>query len=239
MFVAYLLTERSSTTLLFFYFYVQINDRVDDGRSAEERERMNRFNVPLSAFRIASALAATLILSCAVATRPQAAEARRAKPASEAAPAPPPVLPDPPLPVRDATQAGIGQCAPILDLMSKQSLTQAYDVQSGWSRADPAHHIFQSVAASTTPGNVPPDGVTALVAAPVTGGGCDGVSLQVFPLAGDCPSAMKTMLKDGKLLAPLMNTRIMVDGRGNRVFLLPAYRDTCIAVSVDTRFGTP
>ena len=141
--------------------------------------------------------------------------------------------------MRDATQAGIGQCAPILDLMSKQTLTRAYDVQSGWSRADPSHHVFQSVAASTTPGNVPPDGLTALVAAPVTAGGCDGVSLQVFPLAGDCPSAMKTMLKDGRLLAPLMNARIMVDAHGNRVFLLPAYHDTCIAVSVDTRFGTP
>jgi hypothetical protein len=201
---------------------------------------MTRHAPPSTLFRTAPALGAVLLLSCIVPAVLQAAETKKPKPeAPAAAPAAPAALPDPPLAVRDATQAGIGQCAPILDLMSKQTLTHAYDAQSGWSRADPSHHIFQSVAASTTPGNVPPDGLTALVAAPVTAGGCDGVSLQVFPLAGDCPSAMKTMLKDGKLLAPLMNARIMVDARGNRVFLLPAYHDTCIAVAVDTRFGTP
>ena len=63
--------------------------------------------------------------------------------------------------------------------------------------------------------------------------------MQVFPLAGDCPSAQKAMLKDGRLLAPMLNTRLMLDARGNRVILLPGYRNTCIAVSVDTRFGTP
>ena len=123
--------------------------------------------------------------------------------------------------------------------MARQTLTHTYDVQSGWSRTDPAHHVFQSVAALTTPGNNPPDGLAALIAAPVTAGGCDGVVMQIYPLASDCQAAQRAMLKDGRLLAPMLTTRIMLDGRGNRVILLPAAKDTCIAVSVDTRFGTP
>lgn len=163
------------------------------------------------------------------------------KPAASAAapPPPPPRLPEPPLPVRQAQAVGLGQCAPILDRMSRQTLTSAYDVQSGWSTSDPARHVFQSIAALNTPGNTPPDGFAALIAAPVTAGTCDGVSLQVFPLAGDCQSAQKAMLEGGRTVAPLMSARIMQDARGNRIILLPAYNNTCIAIAVDTRFGSP
>lgn len=94
-----------------------------------------------------------------------------------AQPTVPPRLPEPPRPVRQGHAVGLGQCAPILDLMSRQTLISASDVQSGWSTSDPARHVFQSIAALNTPGNRPPDGFAALIAAPVTAGTCDGVSL--------------------------------------------------------------
>ena len=122
--------------------------------------------------------------------------------------------------------------------MARKTLTSRYDVQSGWSRTDPTRHVFQAVVALHTPGNTPPDGLTALVAAPVVAGGCDGVAVQVFPLAGDCQTAQKTLLQGGQTIGSMLNTRIMVDGRGNRVILVPAFNNTCIAVSVDTYFGT-
>lgn len=174
--------------------------------------------------------------------RPATKGTRRPAPVPVPPPGPaaePVVLPDPPTPVIHAREVGLGQCAPILERMSRQTLTGRYDVQSGWFRADASRHIFQSLAALTRPGNTPPDGIAALVAAPVAAGGCDGVALQVFPLAGDCQTAQKAMLADGTLLAPMLNTRIMLDGRGNRILLLPAYNDTCIAIAVDSYFGTP
>ena len=173
----------------------------------------------------------------------QAPQAQK-KPVAQPAPPPPPsaapvVLPDPPTPVRQAQTIGLGACAPVLDLMARKTLTSPYDVQSGWSRTDPSRHIFQSIAALHTPANTPPDGFAALVAAPVTAGGCDGVAVQVFPLAGDCQNAQKLMLQGGQTLGPMMDARIMLDARGNRVILLPAYNNTCIAISVDTHFGIP
>ena len=123
--------------------------------------------------------------------------------------------------------------------MSRRALKSPYDMQSGWSRTSAARHIFQSVAALHRPGSDPPDGMAALIAAPVTAGGCDGVTVQVFPLAGDCQTAQAVMLKQGRLIAPMLNTRIMQDAEGNRVFLLPGFAHTCVAVSVDTQFGSP
>ncbi len=152
-------------------------------------------------------------------------------------PPPPSSLPDPAIPVRQAQDIGLGQCASVLGTMSRDALTSPYDIQSGWSRSDPTRHVFQSVAALRTPTNNPPDGLAALIAAPVSSGGCDGVLVQVFPLAGSCQSAQKVMLQTGKLLAPMLGTRIMLDARGHRVILLPAFANTCIAISVDTRFG--
>lgn len=151
---------------------------------------------------------------------------------------PPTKLPDPPIPVQQAVDIGLGQCAPILRSMSREALASPYDVQSGWSRSDPTHHIFQSVAALRNPANNPPDGLAALIAAPVSSSGCDGVVVQVFPLAGDCPSAQKVMLQTGKVSTPMLGTRIMLDGQGHRVILLPAFANTCIAISIDTRFGS-
>lgn len=57
------------------------------------------------------------------------------KPAvSATAPARPPVPPrlrEPPRPVRQGHAVGLDQCLPILDLMSRQTLISASDVQSG------------------------------------------------------------------------------------------------------------
>ena len=151
-------------------------------------------------------------------------------------PPPPFILPDPPTPVRQAQDVGLGQCAPVLDLMSRQALTGPYDVQSAWSAGDPSHHVFQSIAALRNPANTPPDGFAALIAAPAEGR-CDGVVVQVFPLAGDCQSAQNVMLQTGKQLGPMLGTRLMLDAKGNRIILVPGFANTCIAISVDTRFG--
>jgi hypothetical protein len=148
------------------------------------------------------------------------------------------VLPNPPLPVAQARQLGLAGCAPMLDSMARESLTTTYDVQSGWSPDAPANHVFQSVAVLNRPGNVPPDGLAALIAAPLAAGACDGVILQVFPLAGDCAGAQKLLLAGGgKTLGPLLNARIMLDANQRRLFLLPGYAHTCIAVAVDSRFA--
>jgi hypothetical protein len=175
--------------------------------------------------------------------KPRAKPERPRPPEAAKKTAPPPVaapivLPDPPLPVVQARQLGLAGCAPMLDSMARESLTTTYDVQSGWSPDAPANHVFQSVAVLNRPGNVPPDGLAALIAAPLGAGGCDGVIVQVFPLAGDCAGVQKLLLAGGgKTLGPLLNARIMLDANQRRLFLLPGYANTCIAVAVDSRFA--
>lgn len=184
-----------------------------------------------------SRVCAGFLLAAALSAPGAGQAAQRQKPAA-AAPAPI-VLPEPPTPVAQARQIGLAQCAPVLDKMARETLTSSYDVQSGWNREQPGEHVFQSVAVLNRPGNVPPDGLAALVAAPLAGGGCDGVALQVFPLAGDCQAAQKLILNGGKTLASMLNARIMLDAAGKRLFLLPGFANTCIAIAVDSTFGVP
>lgn len=161
--------------------------------------------------------------------------------AEKAKPAPPAplVLPDPPTPVVEAQQLGLAQCGPMLAKMGHETLNSAYSVQSSWSPAAPAQHVFQSVAILNTPRNVPPDGLAALVAAPLAGGKCDGVALQVFPLAGNCQAAQKMLLAGGKNIGAMLNARVLLTGAGQRLFLLPGFNNTCIAVAVDSSFAPP
>ena len=165
-----------------------------------------------------------------------------AKPAAAqpaAAPPPPVVLPDPPTPVVQVREIGLTQCADVVDRMARQTLTSNYNVQSGWNRAAPTRHVFQSVAILNNPQSTPQDGLAALVATPTPDGSCDGVALQVFPLAGDCATAQKIIQASGSTATPILNARILFDRQGRRLFLVPGFGKTCIAVAVDSAFGTP
>lgn len=178
---------------------------------------------------------AALILAL-LAAAPAVSAPRQKPPPPKPAAAPAP-LPEPPIPVAQARELGLTQCAPTIDKMARDILTAPYEAQSGWSGEAPAAHVFQSVAALSRAGNIPPDGLAALAALPAPGGGCEGVTLQVFPLAGDCPSVQKALLNGGRELGPLLNARIMLDAGGRRLFLLPGFKSTCIAVAVDSVFS--
>lgn len=171
---------------------------------------------------------------------------KKAKPAAkkQATPAPVPtaapvVLPEPPLPVQQIRQVGLTQCSGIVDQMSRGALNSKYDVQSGWSREAPTQHVFQSVAIIDRPEVTPANGLAAIIAAPTSSGSCDGVAVQIFPLASDCASAQAYMQSTGATPIPILNTQIMIDRSGKRIFLLPGVNKTCIAVSVDSTFGGP
>ncbi|GLS21806.1 hypothetical protein GCM10007874_48230 [Labrys miyagiensis] len=163
------------------------------------------------------------------------APAKKAAPATAPAPAP---LPDPPLPVQQAQKLGLTQCLGMVDQISRGTLNSQYDVQSGWNGQAPAQHVFQSVAVVERPEVMPANGLAAIIATPTPGGTCDGVAVQVFPLASDCGTAQKYMQSAGSTPTPILNTQIMIDRDGKRVFLLPGVNKTCIAVSVDSSFGT-
>jgi hypothetical protein len=170
----------------------------------------------------------TCVASPAMAANPAAKHKKPPAAENPAAPPPPVVatLPDPPTPVTQALGLGMDTCAPVLSAMSHETLTSAYDVQSGWHRADPAHHVFQTVAGLKTPANTPPDSFVALIAAPGSASGCDGVSVQVLPLAGTCETAQKVLETNGKRLGALLGSQIMVDGAGKRLILLPGAANT-------------
>jgi hypothetical protein len=121
--------------------------------------------------------------------------------------------------------------------MARATLSGRYEVQSGWNRQAPGKHVFQSVAVLNRPQTTPPDAVTALIAAPTGGGSCDGVTLQVFPLASTCEAAQRVIEAGGSVSTPMLNAKIMFDRNNKRIFLLPGFANTCIAVAVDSTFG--
>jgi len=183
---------------------------------------------------------AAVVLAAMPALAADPAAKHKKPPANSVKPAPPPaavVLPDPATPVAQALELGMTDCVPALTAMAHDTLTSNYDVQSGWHRGDQVHHVFQTIAGLNAPANTPPDSFVALIAAPVSAGGCDGVSVQVLPLAGACDTAQEVIQKDGKNLGALLGTKLMLDGKGKRLILLPGAANTCIAITVESRFS--
>jgi hypothetical protein len=41
----------------------------------------------------------------------------------------------------------------------------------------------------------------------------------------------------GSVSTPMLNAKIMFDRNNKRIFLLPGFANTCIAVAVDSTFG--
>ena len=184
-------------------------------------------------------------------TAAQAAPTKKERPAKKrrrtsrlrprVAPLVPVVLPDPPTPVQRIQQLGITQCVDVcMNKMSRETLNRNYDVQSGWNRDAPAQHVFQSVAVLNSPQSTPQDRPD---------GACRHTDTErfmrrrsrcrIFPLAGDCASVQKLMEAGGNTTRPFINARIMFDTNGKRLFLVPGFGKTCIAVAVDSSFGAP
>ena len=63
--------------------------------------------------------------------------------------------------------------------------------------------------------------------------------LQILPLAGTCDTAQRVIETGGKAAGLLLNARIMLDGAGKRLILLPGFANTCIAISVESHFSPP
>ena len=141
--------------------------------------------------------------------------------------------------VEHAVNAGLGQCAPVLERMSREIIRGAYNVQSGWNLKDPTGHVFQSVAGLRNPGNKPPNALAALIAAPNPLKECDGVSVQVYPLSVPCSAVQETAQKGGEQIASLEGVRVILDARKTRLFLLPGAGPTCVVVSIISYFSAP
>ena len=147
-----------------------------------------------------------------------------------------PTVPDP---VTHAKEAGLEACAPMLDKMSKEVFRGPYAVQSGWNIKDPTNHVFQSVAGLRNSANKPPNALAALIAAPNPTRDCDGVAVQVYPVAAPCSVVQDAAQKGGQQLAVLEGVRVILDARKTRLFLLPGVGPNCVVVSVVSYFSAP
>lgn len=148
-----------------------------------------------------------------------------------------PTLPDPPIPAQHLVQAGIEQCKTGVDQVSRQALNAPYNAQSVWSQVDPTHHVFQSVAGVKNPKNAPPSGMVAIIAAPLAPEKCDTVAVEIYPLAKSCPEVQKMLARGGEVETSLEDIKVITDLQKRRVFLMPAFNDTCVAVTVNSFFG--
>lgn len=174
--------------------------------------------------------------------RPAAPAAAPATPAPGARPAAAPVapvLPEPPIPTQHANQAGMGRCVPAIDQLARSALGVPYNAQSIWNQAHPAEHVFQSVAGLKNPKNNPSGGMVALIGAPVGNEGCDAVAVEVYPLAGTCAEVQRVMAKGGEVETSLEDIKVISDPQKRRLFLMPGFGNSCIAVSVNSFFGPP
>jgi hypothetical protein len=127
--------------------------------------------------------------------------------------APPPVLPDPPIPTQHITGAGIKQCVGAVDQVSKAALLTEYNAQSLWNQANPSQHVFQSVAGIKNTRNNPSTGMVAIIAAPTAADKCDAVAVEVYPLAGTCTDVQKLMAKGGEVETSLEDLKVITDAQ--------------------------
>ncbi|HYZ23651.1 MAG TPA: hypothetical protein VE690_16000 [Rhodopila sp.] len=133
----------------------------------------------------------------------------------------------------------MGRCVRAIDQLSRAELGTPYNAQSIWNQADPAGHVFQSVAGVRDARNNPSSGVVAIIAAPVANDACDAVTVEVFPLAASCAEAQKVILKGGEVETTLEDVRVLTDSRKRRLMLLPGAGATCIALSFNSFYGPP
>ncbi|MBS7698337.1 MULTISPECIES: hypothetical protein [unclassified Chelatococcus] len=173
--------------------------------------------------------------------KPQAAPAPESEPEEEEArtDAPQPVQeaasaqPQVPLYTQHALQAGLQNCAPIVNHLGNMAADTDYAVQSVWNRDRPNGHMFWQLMGLNYTGRPGLNKASSiLVASPIGESQCEGVLVQVIPSPRSCEAIETSLGKEGgRALDGLVGVRNVMTVRGERVMLLPSAK-SCVIVSV-------
>ncbi|CAH1655901.1 conserved exported hypothetical protein [Hyphomicrobiales bacterium] len=138
-----------------------------------------------------------------------------------------------PLYTQHALQAGLQNCAPIVNHLGNMAADTDYAVQSVWNRDRPNAHMFwqlMGLSYSGRPGLNKASSI--LVASPIGESQCEGVLVQVIPSPRSCEAIESSLGKEGgRALDGLVGVRNVMTVRGERVMLLPSAK-SCVIVSV-------
>ncbi|MBX3536498.1 MAG: hypothetical protein KF735_02570 [Chelatococcus sp.] len=173
--------------------------------------------------------------------KPQAPPVEESEPEEEArADAPRPVAEaaEPPqaqvpLYTQHALQAGLQNCAPIVNHLGNMAADTDYAVQSVWNRDRPNAHMFWQLMGLNYTGRPGLNKASSiLVASPIGESQCEGVLVQVIPSPRSCEAIETSLGKEGgRALDGLVGVRNVMTVRGERVMLLPSAK-SCVIVSV-------
>jgi hypothetical protein len=139
-------------------------------------------------------------------------------------------------PVLHAQGAKIATCMDTIVDESASVIDAPHTAISSWATAAPNDNVFLSIVGLSYANNkTVPNGAAILFAAPVSGGKCEGSTVQIYPFAQSCSALQASLIKQGHTIATLRALPVVETKNGYRDVLIPSAGGGCVLVSIGMR----
>jgi hypothetical protein len=106
---------------------------------------------------------------------------------------------------------------------------------SSWGTAAPNDNLFLSIVGLSYPSKTTPSAAAVVLAAPLGPKKCEGMTVQIYPLASSCSATQALLIRDGRTIATLHDLPVVETKSGMREVLIPTAGGGCVVVAVGVR----
>ncbi len=142
-------------------------------------------------------------------------------------------------PAVEAQKNDVKTCLPMLNDLSRLSITGPHTSVTSWSREAPNERMFTALSFASQPNAGGGNFVSVISATPTAKGRCDGANVRIEPSKQSCEDIARDLQKQNVPKPEVMNGTLLypTNAAGQRLVLLPAAASGCVLISTGGYYG--
>ena len=142
-------------------------------------------------------------------------------------------------PVVEAQKNDVKTCLPMLNDLSRFSITGPHTSVTSWSREAPNERMFTAMSFASQPNAGGGNFVSVISATPTAKGHCDGADVRIEASKQSCEDIARDMQKQNVPKPETMNGTLLypTNAAGQRLVLMPAAASSCVVVTTGGYYG--
>ncbi|MFY9655166.1 MAG: hypothetical protein WAK01_01055 [Methylocystis sp.] len=142
-------------------------------------------------------------------------------------------------PVVEAEKNDVKTCLPMLNDLSRFSITGPHTSVTGWNREAPNERIFTAISFANPTNAGVGNFISVISATPTAKGHCDGANVRIEAAKQSCDIIARDLQKQNAPKPETMNGTLLfpTNAAGQRLVLLPSPASGCVVITTGGYYG--